>query len=59
MKINTCVGFRNDMSRCVKCGLDMENAQKGFCSLACYNLDLQERINDLCKNDNPNTRNMT
>jgi len=57
MKINTRKDFKNGMSRCIKCGQDMENAQKGFCSLACYNLDLQEKIDDACKNDD--SHNMT
>ena len=46
------------MPRCVKCGRDFEKGEKGFCSLACYNLDLQERITDACRTDDSHTRNM-
>ena len=37
------------MARCKKCGQEMENQREGFCSLACYNLDLQEQINSIGK----------
>ena len=47
------------MPRCVKCGRDMEKLENGFCSQACHNLDLQERINEAVRNDDSHTRNMT
>jgi len=37
------------MARCKKCGIEMENQREGFCSLSCYNLDLQEQINSIGK----------
>ena len=35
------------MARCKKCGKEMEEQREGFCSLSCYNLDLQERIESM------------
>ena len=37
------------MARCKRCGREMENQREGFCSLACYNLDLQEQIETISK----------
>lgn len=37
------------MARCKKCGKEMEGQREGFCSLSCYNLDLQERIESMNK----------
>ncbi|MFQ5782608.1 MAG: hypothetical protein ACE5GR_06090 [Nitrosopumilus sp.] len=46
------------MPRCVKCGRDVRQIKNGFCSVACSNLDLQERINDACKRDDSHTQDM-
>ncbi|MFZ8937590.1 MAG: hypothetical protein ACO2Y5_04970 [Nitrosopumilaceae archaeon] len=35
------------MARCKRCGREMENKREGFCSLSCYNLDLQEKISSM------------
>ena len=37
------------MARCKRCGREMENQREGFCSLSCYNLDLQDQIASLEK----------
>ena len=37
------------MARCKRCGREMENQREGFCSLSCYNLDLQDQINSIGK----------
>ena len=37
------------MARCKKCGKEMDSQRSGFCSLLCYNLDLQEQINSIGK----------
>ena len=37
------------MARCKKCGREMEKQREGFCSLSCYNLDLQEQIESIGK----------
>ena len=39
------------MARCKKCGKEMEEQREGFCSLSCYNLDLQERIDSMNNQD--------
>jgi endogenous inhibitor of DNA gyrase (YacG/DUF329 family) len=35
------------MARCKRCGREMGNQREGFCSLSCYNLDLQEQISSI------------
>ena len=37
------------MARCKRCEREMENQREGFCSLSCYNLDLQEQIDSIGK----------
>ncbi len=39
------------MARCKRCGREMENQREGFCSLSCYNLDLQDQINSIGKSN--------
>jgi endogenous inhibitor of DNA gyrase (YacG/DUF329 family) len=44
------------MVRCKRCGREMENQREGFCSLSCYNLDLQEQISSIGKNSIVSTK---
>ena len=37
------------MTRCKRCGREMEDKREGFCSLFCYNLDLQDQIGSIGK----------
>jgi endogenous inhibitor of DNA gyrase (YacG/DUF329 family) len=46
------------MARCKRCGREMENKREGFCSLSCYNLDLQDQISSMSKNSSLTKRNV-
>ena len=46
------------MPRCIKYSLDMEKTKNTCCSSGCSELDLQERIEHACKNDDSHTHNM-
>ena len=48
-----------NLTRCTKCGKDYETGIKNFCSNACYESDLQEKIKEACNNDMSHTKKLS
>ena len=48
-----------DLTRCTKCGKDYHLGVKNFCSNACYESNLQERIKEACDDDTTHTKKLS
>ena len=48
-----------NLTRCTKCGKDYHTGVKNFCSNACYESDLQERIKEACGNDTSHVKKLS
>ena len=47
------------LTRCTKCGKEYHEGVKNFCSNACYESDLQERIKEACGDDTTHTKKLS
>ena len=47
------------LTRCTKCGKEYHEGVKNFCSNACYESDLQERIKEACNDDATHTKKLS
>lgn len=47
------------LTRCTKCGKEYHEGVKNFCSNACYESDLQERIKESCNDDATHTKKLS
>ena len=48
-----------NLTRCTKCGKEYHVGVKNFCSNACYESDLQERIKNACGDDITHTKKLS
>lgn len=48
-----------DLTRCTKCGKEYYAGVKNFCSNACYESNLQERIKEACDDDTSHTKKLS
>lgn len=48
-----------DLTRCTKCGKEYYTGVKNFCSNACYESNLQERIKEACDDDTSHTKKLS